>query len=298
MKLNIKHIIGVIVAGIINAIGISLMLVPLSLFDSGISGTSFLLSEITPISLSLWLIILNVPFYILALKKLGKEFVIYSLIAIFSYSIFSYFLLNVANIDFSQGSPFTQQDMLLSALLGGCLSGCGSGLVIRFNGAIDGVDVVAVLFAKKLGLSVGQFVMIYNILLYIVSALVLDNWILSLYSIVTYAVGIKMIDFIVEGLDKAKAVYIITDKEQEQPVAEEISKQLGRGVTVIPAQGFYSQADKSILLCIINRFEVTTIKRIVALKDSSAFVTISDVSETLGGKEIKFSTTTMEKIKQ
>ncbi len=298
MKLNVKHIIGVIVAGIINAIGISLMLVPLSLFDSGISGTSFLLSEITPISLSLWLIILNVPFYILALKKLGKEFVIYSLIAIFSYSIFSYFLLNVANIDFSQGSPFTQQDMLLSALLGGCLSGCGSGLVIRFNGAIDGVDVVAVLFAKKLGLSVGQFVMIYNILLYIVSALVLDNWILSLYSIVTYAVGIKMIDFIVEGLDKAKAVYIITDKEQEQPVAEEISKQLGRGVTVIPAQGFYSQADKSILLCIINRFEVTTIKRIVALKDSSAFVTISDVSETLGGKEIKFSTTTMEKIKQ
>ena len=298
MKLNVKHIIGVIVAGIINAIGISLMLVPLSLFDSGISGTSFLLSEITPISLSLWLIILNVPFYILALKKLGKEFVIYSLIAIFSYSIFSYFLLNVANIDFSQGSPFTQQDMLLSALLGGCLSGCGSGLVIRFNGAIDGVDVVAVLFAKKLGLSVGQFVMIYNILLYIVSALVLDNWILSLYSIVTYAVGIKMIDFIVEGLDKAKAVYIITDKEQEQPVAEEISKQLGRGVTVMPAQGFYSQADKSILLCIINRFEVTTIKRIVALKDSSAFVTISDVSETLGGKEIKFSTTTMEKIKQ
>ena len=298
MKLNVKHILGVIVAGIINAIGISLMLVPLSLFDSGISGTSFLLSEITPISLSLWLIILNVPFYILALKKLGKEFVIYSLIAIFSYSIFSYFLLNVANIDFSQGSPFTQQDMLLSALLGGCLSGCGSSLVIRFNGAIDGVDVVAVLFAKKLGLSVGQFVMIYNILLYIVSALVLDNWILSLYSIVTYAVGIKMIDFIVEGLDKAKAVYIITDKEQEQPVAEEISKQLGRGVTVIPAQGFYSQADKSILLCIINRFEVTTIKRIVALKDSSAFVTISDVSETLGGKEIKFSTTTMEKIKQ
>ncbi len=298
MKLNVKHIIGVIVAGIINAIGISLMLVPLSLFDSGISGTSFLLSEITPISLSLWLIILNVPFYILALKKLGKEFVIYSLIAIFSYSIFSHFLLNVANIDFSQGSPFTQQDMLLSALLGGCLSGCGSGLVIRFNGAIDGVDVVAVLFAKKLGLSVGQFVMIYNILLYIVSALVLDNWILSLYSIVTYAVGIKMIDFIVEGLDKAKAVYIITDKEQEQPVAEEISKQLGRGVTVIPAQGFYSQADKSILLCIINRFEVTTIKRIVALKDSSAFVTISDVSETLGGKEIKFSTATMEKIKQ
>ena len=298
MKLNVKDLIGVIVAGIINAIGISLMLVPLSLFDSGISGTSFLLSEITPISLSLWLIILNVPFYILALKKLGKEFVIYSLIAIFSYSIFSYFLLNVANIDFSQGSPFTQQDMLLSALLGGCLSGCGSGLVIRFNGAIDGVDVVAVLFAKKLGLSVGQFVMIYNILLYIVSALVLDNWILSLYSIVTYAVGIKMIDFIVEGLDKAKAVYIITDKEQEQPVAEEISKQLGRGVTVIPAQGFYSQADKSILLCIINRFEVTTIKRIVALKDSSAFVTISDVSETLGGKEIKFSTTTMEKIKQ
>lgn len=287
MNNTIKDYPLLVIAGIINAIGVTLVLTPLNLLDSGISGTSFLFYKITGITMSVWLILLNVPFYILGLKRLGKEFIIKSLVAIVSFSSMTYILNNLPCYDLTMGSPITQNDILISALLGGAISGCGSGLVIRFGGAIDGVEVLAVLFAKKLSLSVGMFVMIYNVCLYIISALVLNNWIIPLYSILTYCVSIKIVDFIVDGLDKAKAVFIITNRSEK--VADTLSKQLGRGVTVIQAQGYFSQEDKVLLYCVINRFEVSMVKRLVTQMDSSAFVTISDVTETVGGKYVNFS---------
>ena len=276
-------------ASVINAVGVILILAPVKLFDSGISGTAFLLDMVTPpyLVMSMFLIVCNFPFYIIGYKKLGTEFVIYSLFAITVYSLMSFVFRNVLPIDFTCGSPFTQDDLLLSALFGGLLSGIGSGLVIRSGGAIDGVEVMAVLFAKKLGITVGTFVMTYNVLLYTVSAIIFHSWLIPLYSIIAYAVGIKTIDFIVEGLDKAKAVYIITDKPEK--LQEMLSETLGRGVTSIGAKGYYSNSEKVLIYCVVNRFEIRTVKSIVRAADSSAFVTISDVSETIGGDEMKFS---------
>lgn len=275
-------------AGIINAFGVTLVLAPVNLFDSGISGTAYLLDVITPewLVMSIFLIVLNIPFYLLALKKLGKIFVISSIYAITVYSVFAFIFREVLPFDLSNGSPFTGNDLLLSAIFGGIISGIGSGLVIRMGGAIDGVEVLSVLFAKRLGMSVGTFVMIYNVILYTVSAFVFNDWLIPLYSIIAYAMGIKTIDLIVEGLDKGKSVIIITDKNSS--VYSVLTKELGRGVTVLEAVGGYSNENKIFIYCVVNRFEITLVKKLVTENDPSAFVTMTEVSETVGGADISF----------
>ena len=209
-----------------------------------------------------------------------------SLFAIGIYSLFTFLFLNVLPIDFSGGSPCTGNDMLLSALFGGLLSGVGSGSVIRFGGAIDGVEVMAVLFAKRLSLTVGSFIMCYNVALYTISALIFQSWQIPLYSIIAYTIGVKTIDFVVEGFDKAKALFIITEKGTD--LQNLLSEALGRGVTTLDAHGVYSNEGKTLIYCVANRFEIHRIKEIVAEADESAFVTISEVSETLGGTEMGF----------
>lgn len=288
-KLNIRNFIMLTLAGIINAVGVTLFLAPVQLFDSGISGTAFLLDMITPpyLVLSFFLVILNFPFYIIGGKKLGSDFIIYSLYAIVVYSAAALLFRNILPIDFSNGSPFTGEDKLLSAIFGGLLSGIGSGTVIRFGGAIDGVEVMAVLFSKKIGCTVGTFVMVYNIALYTVSALIFHSWLIPLYSIITYAVGIKAVDFVVEGLDKAKAVQIITGKKSELPVL--MTEELGRGATVFLAGGVYSREEKLVIYVVVNRFEISKVKRIVEKHDPSAFVAVTEVSETMGGIATDFN---------
>lgn len=276
-------------AGVINAVGVTLFLAPLRLFDSGISGTAFLLDVVTPpyLVMSLFLIVLNVPFFLLGLKKVGWHFVVYSLYAIAIYSLFSLLFRNILPIDFSGGSPFVGDDILLGALFGGLLSGIGSGMVIRFGGAIDGVEVMAVLFAKKLGLTVGSFMMIYNVLLYGVAALIFHSWNVPLYSIIAYTVGNKVIDFVVDGFDRGNSVFIVGKRESDLP--QQLSEALGRGVTLLDAFGGYSGEEKTLIYCVVNRFEIAKVKNIVTELEPDAFMAVGDVSETVGGAGTRFS---------
>lgn len=286
---NIKRFVGLFIAGVVNATGVTLFLAPCNLFDGGISGTSFLLEKLTPafFVMSFFLIVLNVPFYVLACKRLGFKFVINSLFAIGVFSLFSFIFKDVMTLDFiNNGSPFAGHDLLLAALFGGLLSGVGSGLVIRMGGAIDGIEVMAVLFAKRLGLTVGTFMMIYNTILYITAALVFKSWVVALYSIIAYTVGNKTVDFVVEGLDKAKAAFVVTEKDSQLP--ELLSAELGRGVTLLDSYGVYSKESKTLIYCVVNRFEISRVKNIVRENDPCAFVSIAEVSETVGGAEISF----------
>ena len=216
-KFSFKNIIMLTVAGIINAFGITIFLSPVKLYDSGISGTSMLLDQITPeyLSLSVFLLILNIPLFLFGLKKQGKLFTGYAIYTVAIYSLSAWLITDILPIDVSMASPLAGTDLLLCALFGGVISGIGSGLAIRCGGAMDGIEVMAVIFAKRLGVTVGTFVMVYNILLYIVCGIVLQSWILPLYSIVTYAAALKTIDFIVEGIDRAKCAVIITEKPKE-----------------------------------------------------------------------------------
>ena len=278
-RLSWKNFLGLTVAGIINAIGVTVFIAPVQLYDSGISGTSILLSQLTPpeMSLSFFLLILNIPLFLYGLKRQGGVFTVYAIYAVAMYSAVAWLITDVLPVDVSVASPLAGQDLLLCALFGGLISGAGSGLAIRFGGAMDGMEVMAVIFAKPLGLSVGNFVMFYNVALYIVCGFAIHSWILPLYSIVTYAAANKSVDFIVEGLDRAKAAMIITSKADE--VCAALSAEFGSGITVLDAMGYYSKAEKKLVYMVVNRFQVGKMKQIVHENDPMAYISINEVAD-------------------
>lgn len=285
-KFSIKNFVMIFIAGIINAFGITVFLMPVNLYDSGISGTSMLLSQLTPpaLSLSLFLVILNVPLFIFGLKKQGVVFTVYSVFAVAVYSLSAWLITDVLPIDVSITSPLAGDDLLLCGLFGGVISGIGSGLTIRYGGAIDGIEVMAVIFAKKLGITVGTFVMIYNVILYIIAGVLLDSWILPLYSIVTYGAALKTVDFIVEGLDRSKAAMIITEMPDE--ISDALIEEFDSGVTKMSAKGGYSNTDKTVVYFVLNRFQISKMKLIVRTIDPKAFVTISEVADVVRSSEM------------
>ncbi len=267
------------VAGMVNAFGVIMFLSPVKLFDGGISGTSMLISRYTPefITLSIVLVVLNIPIFLFGLKKEGLVFTIYSIYAVIMYSFFAWVITDVLPVDVSNASPLAQQDLFLCAIFGGIISGMGSGLTIRFGGAIDGIDVLAVMFAKKLGLSIGTFTMTYNVILYIICGIVMNSWILPLYSIVTYALGSKVIDLVVEGFDRSEAAMIVTTKPDE--ICAALSEEFENGVTTIAAKGYYSQTDKTIIYFVVNHFQVSLMKQIVHKHDPKAYIAINEVAD-------------------
>ena len=142
---------------------------------------------------------------------------------------------------------------------------------------MDGIEVMAVIFSKRLGITVGSFVMIYNVLLYIVCGVVLGSWILPLYSVVTYAAALKTIDFIVDGIDRAKCAIIITEHPQE--ICDKLCEVFGSGVTQLEAKGGYSNKPKSMLYFVVNRYQIVRMKELVHDIDPLAYITISEVAD-------------------
>ena len=252
-NLSIKNFLLLTIAGIINSIGVTLFLAPVKLFDSGISGTSMLLDQLTPeyLTLSIFLVILNVPLFLYGLKRQGIVFTVYAIYSVAVYSISAFFINDVLPIDVSIASPLAGKDFLLCAIFGGMISGLGSGLAIRFGGAMDGMEVMAVVFAKKLGL--------------------------TLYSIVAYYAALKTIDFIVEGLDRSKAAFIVTSKHDD--VCLVLSEVLGHGMTIIDAKGYYSSTDKKMIYVVLNRFQIARVKEVIRKVDPQAFITINEVAD-------------------
>ena len=267
------------VAGLVNAFGVTIFLAPVKLYDSGISGTSMLLSQLTPEawSLSVFLLLLNTPLFLYGLRRQGSVFTVYAIYTVAIYSLGAWLITDVLPVDVTMASPLAGSDLLLCAIFGGLISGLGSGLAIRFGGAMDGIEVMAVIFAKRLGLSVGTFVMIYNMALYIVCGLVLHSWILPLYSIVTYMAALKTVDFIVEGLDRSKAVFIVTVRQEE--VCKALSETFEHGMTILDARGFYSNSSRTLIYVVINRFQIIPMKDLVHQIDPTAYITIHDVAD-------------------
>ena len=251
-ELRIINFLLLTVAGTINAFGVSLFLFPVKLYDSGISGLSMLLDQITPptFTLSLFLILLNFPIFLFGFRRQGLAFTIYSLFTIGIYSLVSHLILHVLPIDVNFVSPLAGTDLLLCAVFGGVISGVGSGLTIRLGGAIDGVDVLSVIFAKRLGISIGTFVMVFNILLYIVCGIAIKSWILPLYSIVTYFVGSRTVDYIVEGFDQSMCAMIVT--KQAKDISAALSEAFKAGGTIVKATGGYSKDEKQIIFFIVS----------------------------------------------
>ena len=257
--------IGILLA----ALALEVFLIPNRIIDGGITGISIILSFLTNINLSIFIVIINIPFLLLGFKHLGKNFLIQSSVAMVLFSL----LLEA----FKQVDVVTS-DILLATVFGGLLLGIGVGFVIRYGACLDGVETIAILINKKTSFSVGQVILLINLVIYMVAG-ILFGWDRALYSIMTYFITYKIIDIVSEGLDQAKAALIITNNGEE--IANSIYKKLGRTVTFIEGEGLIS-GKKVVLYVVVTRIELRELKKIVGDDDVSAFMTITDVAEIVG----------------
>jgi len=266
-----KRIIGITIGSILMGVALELFLVPNQVIDGGMAGVSIMLSHSMSFPLSVILFVTNLPFLILGYRQIGKTFAFSTLYGIIAMSVTTALLHHV--------EAFTDEK-LLAVLFGGLILGIGVGLVIRFGGCLDGVEVVSILLSKKLRMSVGQIIMIFNVFIFIIAGFIF-GWDSAMYSMFTYYIAIKMIDIVVEGLDESKSVTIISGEYAE--ISEAIHDRLGRSTTLISAQGGYSKEETKVIYCVVSRLELAKLKTIVQEIDSKAFIAVEHVSDVMGG---------------
>lgn len=266
---NIVNFIMLTIGTIIAAFALEQFLIPNTILDGGITGISIIIYKLTNIPLSILVVALNIPFLYVGYRNLGKKFLVRAIYSMLTFSLFLSF--------FEVFKPFTEE-ILLATVFGGALLGLGVGLIIKCGGCNDGTESVAIVISKKTNLSVGQIVLVFNLIIYGVAGFIF-GFDRAMYSLLTYVITFKVIDFVSEGLEQAKAAMIITDKGSS--ISKEIYKKLGRTTTTLKAKGLIS-GEKEVMYCVLTRIEIFELRHIVEEMDESAFVTITDVSDIIG----------------
>lgn len=266
-----KKYLSLFFGSILTAIGLEIFLVPNQIIDGGVVGLSIMASHLTSLSLSAYLVLFNLPFLYLGYVQIGKTF---AFSTIFSICSLSYW------VSVFHPIPELTDDLFLAAIFGGIIVGLGVGIIIRNGGSLDGTEIVAIILDKKTAFSVGEVVMFINLFI-LGSAGLVFTWDKAMYSLVTYFVIFKVIDLTIQGLDESKGVFIISDNHTE--IAAALMARLGRGVTILQGEGAYTGSPKKVLYSVITRLEIAKLKTIVEEKDESAFVTISEVHDVMGG---------------
>jgi uncharacterized membrane-anchored protein YitT (DUF2179 family) len=275
---EVTKFVTITIGAIIAAFGLDLFLVPNAILDGGVIGLSIIAAELTNVSMSIFLIILNLPFLYIGYRRMGWKFTLRTLYGVI--------ILSSATAFFHHFDPVTD-DLFLATVIGAVILGTGVGLVIRAGGALDGTEIIAILVSKKRTISVGQIVMIMNLFIFILAALLVFSWETAMYSIITYFIAFKMIDVVVEGMEELKSVTIISDVPEE--IAEALLKQLGRGMTYIQGQGVFSNEPKKIIYTIVSRIELSTLRSVVEDIDPNALVAIENVADVSGSNFDKSS---------
>lgn len=266
---SILSFVLVAVGAIVAAFAIEEFLAPNNIMDGGVVGISMVADVFLPLPLGVLTVLLNIPFLWIGYRQMGGLFLAKSAFGIAVFSVFLQIFEDMRN---------ATQEPLLATVFGGVVLGIGVGIVIRYGGCLDGTETMAILLSKKGAFSVGQIVLIFNILIYTVVGFLFgaDR---AMYSLLTYFIASKVIDLVEVGLDEAKAVMIIT--EEGKRIADEIYQTLGRTVTLLEGEGLIS-GRKVVLYCVVTRIELPLLKKVVRDDDASAFMTVSDVSEIVG----------------
>ena len=270
----VKSIIYSVVGIFSAAFGLKGFLLPNDFIDGGATGIALLLTTIFDLPLSLLLILVNIPFIIMGSRVIGVQFAIRTSLAISALALVLVF------VEF----PIITNDKLLVAIFGGFFLGAGIGLNVRGQAVIDGTEVMAILFSRKLKTTIGDIILITNVVIFSVCAYILSIE-TALYSMVTYMVASRSLDYITIGIDEYLGVTIISDKCSD--IKNMITETFGRGVTVYRGKGGYGKRghieDKDILYSVITRFEVSKISQEIESIDPNAFVVMSPVKDTIGG---------------
>ncbi len=259
-----------LVAGaMIAAFSIEEFLVPCTILDGGVVGISIMINNLSKIPLGALTLALNIRFLIVGMRRLGAKFIVKSAVAMVTFSGFLEIF-----------APLTDmtREYLLAVCFGGVFLGIGVGLVIRSGGCLDGTETVAIFLNRRFNLPVGQTVLLINIIIYTIAGF-LFGFDRAMYSLLTYFITSKVIDFVETGVEQAKAAMIITNEGRR--IADEIFKKMGRTVTILEGEGLIS-GKKVILYCVLNRLEIYQLKQLIEEIDAQAFITISDVSEIIG----------------
>ena len=278
-KLNVKKIFGnwqdyliITLGSLITAVSINMLLVPNKIAPGGVSGAATVLYYLFQFPVGTTMLVLNIPLFILGIRYLGGTFGVKTL--------FSTVILSVI-IDLTAFLPVITEDPLLASLYGGAIMGAGLGLVFRSGATTGGTDLAAKIVHKFVPfLSLGQILLFIDFVVIVFAAAVFKNYDLALYAIVTLFVASKLIDGILEGVNFAKAVFIISTKAEH--IAEKVLKDLDRGVTGLNGTGMYTGENKTVLMCVLARREIPVLKSIVKEIDKDAFVILTDVREVLG----------------
>lgn len=269
---SLKFVIAFImitIGAVMAAVALECFLLPNTVLDGGVNGISIIISKLFDLPLSILVILLNIPFMYIGYKHLGKAFLFRTIYAIVAFSLF----LELA----AELGTFTEE-ILLATVFGGMILGVGVGLIIRFGGCIDGTESLAMVISKKTNLSVGQIVLIFNLIIYTCAGFIF-GFDRAMYSLLTYVITFKAIDTVSEGLEQAKAALIVTAKGTK--LSKEIYEKLGRTTTTIRGKGLIS-GEKEVLYCVLTRIEIFELRHLVEKMDESAFVTILDVSDIIG----------------
>lgn len=263
-----------ILGALIYTVGLDLFLVPNNIIDGGVVGISLMASELSGISFSIFVVLINLPFLYIGYRVIGKTFTFSTLFSIVWMAIFS----NFAH-DFE---PVTT-DPFLGAIFGGIILGIGVGLIIRNGGSLDGSEIVAIIFDKRSTFSVGEIVMAMNLVILGAAGFVY-SWNSAMYSLIAYFIAYKMIDITITGLEESKGVMIITDAANSENIADALNENLNRGVTIMYGEGGYLKQPKHVLYSVVTRLEITRLKDTVYEVDPTAFITIQDVHDVFGGR--------------
>ena len=258
-----------------SSFGLKSFLLPNSFIDGGITGVSLLISKLGAINLPILIVVLNIPFIFMGYRQIGKSFVIKTSFGIIALAV----CLLIFNF------PILTADKLLVSVFGGFFMGAGIGLAMRGGGVIDGTEIMAISLSKKTGLTIGDIILLVNIVIFSFAA-----WLLSLetalYSILAYLCASKTVDFIIEGIEEYTGVTIISAKNEK--IRLMITEKLGRGVTIYKgARGYGKTGNKKdeidILYSVITRLEVAKLNAEIEKIDSSAFVIMNSIKDTKGG---------------
>ncbi len=266
-----RNFVFITLGAVIAAFALEAFLVPNNVIDGGVIGVSMIISHVSKFNLGLLVVILNLPFILLAFKKMGKLFVFQTLYA----NVILALSLNLFH------SYKVTGDILLATVFGGIVLGIGVGLILKNEASLDGTEILSLLVSKKFGFSVGEFIMGINLFIYLVAGKVF-GWESAMYSILTYFIASKVIDVVMEGINSSKSVRIISD--EAGLIGNALIERLDISVTYLKGIGGYSGQDKDIIYCVISRLELPKMLEIIKEIDTNAFVSVVDVHETYGGR--------------
>ncbi|MFC5699917.1 YitT family protein [Cohnella faecalis] len=260
------------------AFGIQYFILPNRLMEGGVTGVAVLLNYAGNLPTSLMTLVINLPLFALGWRRLGKSAMVYTVGGTVLLSIFLWILERLFQHGYIE--PFrTEQDFILVVLYAGVTLGVGLGLVFRVGGTTGGVDIIARILHRAKGWSMGQIILSLDVLILGISLFFIPKE-KVLYTLVTVFIASKIIDFIQEGAYAAKAFTIVC--ESPDRLAKEITRELDRGVTLMPARGGFSGEPKTVVYCVVSRFEIPKLKSLVRQHDKRAFIVINDVHDVLG----------------